>query len=253
MQIYLRELTRGAPPPWAEVLLANLLAWLPWLLLVAPVLRLERRFPIAGPDRWRNGLLHLASAVAVSATFLLYLALFHLVYLGDGSLPLSVAAARAKYFEILGRFFLTATALYGLIVVAGFAERTWRLHRQALQQPIVEDRRRSLDAESIVVRSTGRLERIDPTEVRWIAGEGNYARLQLDGRSVLHRRSLASLSAELGSRRFVRVHRSIIVNLSHVRSLRHRSHGDAVVVLDDGSQLKVSRTYRKALKRLGLA
>ena len=48
MQIYLRELSYGVRAPWLAVLLANLLAWLPWLLLAAPILRLERRLPIAG-------------------------------------------------------------------------------------------------------------------------------------------------------------------------------------------------------------
>ena len=246
VQIYLRELSDGVAPPWLAVLVANLLAWLPWLLLAAPILRLERRLPLNGPARWRNVAVHLGLAGLVAAAFLLYLALFHLLYLEGVSLPLSAAAVRAEYGEKLGRFFLTAAALYGVIVLAGFTERTWRELRLAAAK-----RAPGLAAGPgpIVVRSTGRVERIDPVEVRWIAAEGNYARLQLDGRSVLHRASLSALAADLDGR-FARIHRSIVVNLRHVRAVERRSHGDAFVVLDDGSRLRMSRTYRKALKRL---
>ena len=247
-QIYLREAHRGTPAAWPAVLLANLLAWLPWLLAVAPALRLERRVPIIGPG-WRRGVaLHLALAVGFAAAFLLYLSVFHLLYLERSAL--SPAVLRAEYAEQLGRFFLTATTLYLAIVVAGFAERSWREARAGSRPRATGGPPAAAPAEALVVRSTGRLERIDPAEIRWIGAEGNYARLRLPGRSLLHRSSLAALAEELADRRFARIHRSVIVNLRHARSLERRSHGDAILVLDDGSRLKVSRTYRKAVAAL---
>jgi hypothetical protein len=250
LQIYLREVGRGEPASWHEVLLANLLAWLPWLLVVTPALRLERRLPIAGPERWRNLAVHAAVATLVATLFLLYLSLFHLVYLERA--PLSAAALRAEYGEKLGRFFLTAAALYGGIVVAGFAERSWRGRRGEPRQEIVGPRGGQPPAAALVVRATGRSERIPAAAVRWIAADGNYARLHLAGRTVLHRGSLAALADELGGHGFARIHRSTVVNLRCVRALKRRSHGDAVLVLDDGGELRVSRTYRKSLRTLGL-
>lgn len=249
MQIHLRELGRGTPAPWAEVLLANLLAWLPWLLAAVAAPALESRLPITGRQVLRNGVVHLACAAAFSVGFLFYLSWFHLIYLDGVALPPSAAAVRAEYLEQLGRYFMTAAALYAVLVLAGCAERLWDERRRSRGQGPAQPPGPAAGA--LVVRSTGRAERIDPAEVRWITAEGNYARLRLADRSVLHRRGLASLAAELADRGFARIHRSVVVNLRYVRAIERRTHGDAVLVLRDGSRLRVSRTYRKALQRLG--
>lgn len=251
LQIYLREVGRGAAAPWGEVALANLLAWLPWLLAPAPAMWLERRLPIAGQAAWRHAAVHLALAASFSVVFLLYLSVFHLVYLDGLPLPLSLAALRAEYAEQLGRFFMTAAALYAAIVFAGRAERNLLEQRRAERRRHAGETVRRTAPTPLMVRSLGRLQRIDPTEVRWVAAEGNYVRLHLETRSVLHRRGLAALVAELADQGFVRIHRSTIVNLRHARALERRSHGDAVLVLDDGSRLKVSRTFRKVMERNG--
>ena len=58
---------------------------------------------------------------------------------------------------------------------------------------------------------------------------------------------LKRLEARLDPDRFVRVHRSAIVNVSAVRKLRHLGHGDYEAILDDGSMVRVSRTRRPQL------
>jgi two-component system LytT family response regulator len=64
---------------------------------------------------------------------------------------------------------------------------------------------------------------------------------------------LKSLEARLDPRRFVRVHRSEIIQLEAVVRLEPRTHGDGLLVLADGSSVVLSRTYREAfLERWGL-
>jgi two-component system LytT family response regulator len=82
-------------------------------------------------------------------------------------------------------------------------------------------------------------------EVRWIEASGPYVVIHTD-REHLVRRSLTSLEDELAARGFVRVHRSALLNLEAVRAVRPLSHGDAVAVLDDGTQVRVSRSRREA-------
>jgi hypothetical protein len=242
IQIFLRDVSRGFAPPWPDVLLANFLAWLPWLGIAPLALGLERRFPLTR-ERWqRHAALHAVVAIGLSAAFLFYLALFHLIWLEGHRLPLDPALLRAEYADKLGRFYLTSVLLYLTICVAGLACRGWQAQRDSANVVRGPD--------PLVIRSTGRVERIDPAEVCWIEGCGNYARLHLEGRSVLLRRTLASLAADLGPDRFARIHRSTIVNVGHVAGLRRRSHGEATLVLRDGQRLKVSRTYRDALQRL---
>ena len=251
-QIFLRDSARGFAVPWPDVLLANLLAWLPWLLIAPLALYLERRFAIVGSQWRRNVSLHVVVAVALAASFLFYLAMFHLVYLQGHRFPIEASLLRGEYADKLGRFFLTSLLLYGAIVATGLARRTIRAY-QAERHGATEIAARHVQpatAEPLTIRSIGRVDRVDPSDVSWIEGCGNYARLHLDGKSMLLRRTLASLADELGPARFVRVHRSAIVNVERISGLRRRSHGEATLVLRDGQTLKVSRTYRGALEKL---
>ena len=73
-----------------------------------------------------------------------------------------------------------------------------------------------------------------------------------DRASYLHRAPLRELEASLDPRRFVRIHRSTIVNLEFVAELHADSHGEFAVLLRDRTVLKLSRSYRSALEaRLG--
>jgi len=66
----------------------------------------------------------------------------------------------------------------------------------------------------------------------------------------LLRESLRNLETQLDPARFARVHRSAIVNVGSVKQLRRRSHGEYFLLLDDGTELKLSRTHRDQLQLL---
>ncbi|HTJ95823.1 MAG TPA: LytTR family DNA-binding domain-containing protein [Pararobbsia sp.] len=88
-------------------------------------------------------------------------------------------------------------------------------------------------------------------DIEWIEAADNYVTLHLAGRSVLMRRTLASLLGDLGAD-FVRVHRSAAVALRAVDSLRPKGKGDAIVVLRSGAHVPCSRQHREGLvERLG--
>jgi len=73
-----------------------------------------------------------------------------------------------------------------------------------------------------------------------------------DGGVHLHRGLLGSLDASLDERRFVRIHRSAIVNVDMVDELQQDAHGDYIVLLRDGTQIRVRRRFRSRLQvRLG--
>jgi two-component system LytT family response regulator len=102
----------------------------------------------------------------------------------------------------------------------------------------------------LLIKSGGRVLFLDTREVDWIQAEGNYVRVHAGAASHLLRRPLAKLAETLNPGRFVRIHRSTIVNLDRVRELRPWFHGDCVVVLRDGTELTLSRTFREQLRRL---
>jgi two-component system LytT family response regulator len=78
--------------------------------------------------------------------------------------------------------------------------------------------------------------------------------LHVDGKELLYRASLNQLAENLDPRRFVRVHRSAMVNIDSIVRLEPVSHGEFALFLRNGGQTRVSRTYRALLEqRLGQA
>jgi two-component system LytT family response regulator len=109
-------------------------------------------------------------------------------------------------------------------------------------------------ATRLAVKSGGRVRLVKAEEVDWIEAASNYVRLHVGGERHLLRETMAALEARLDPERFVRIHRSTIVNLDRVRELEPYFHGDYVVKLHDGRRLTLSRTYRERLEeRLGRA
>ena len=102
----------------------------------------------------------------------------------------------------------------------------------------------------IAIRAGDRIHVVKVEEIDWIEGAGVYARLHVGDKAHLLRETLTNLAQGLDPARFVRIHRSTIVNRERVRELRSYFHGEYIVVLEDGTQLKLSRTYRDALERL---
>ncbi|MCI0685355.1 MAG: LytTR family DNA-binding domain-containing protein [Gemmataceae bacterium] len=96
----------------------------------------------------------------------------------------------------------------------------------------------------LVVKSGGRVSFVRVDEVDWIEAAGNYVRLHVGKEDHLLRESLSGLEAKLDPRRFVRIHRSTIVNIDRIRQLQPAFHGDCVVTLRDGAELTLSRSYR---------
>lgn len=83
--------------------------------------------------------------------------------------------------------------------------------------------------------------------IDWIEAAGNYACIRAGGRTHVHREPLSRLEARLDPRLFQRIHRSRIVNVERIARLHPLFNGDHRVVLHDGAELGLSRTWRDAL------
>jgi two-component system LytT family response regulator len=104
----------------------------------------------------------------------------------------------------------------------------------------------------LVVKSGGSTRFIRVAEIDWIEAAGVYVNLHIEGLQLLYRASLQELSERLDPRRFVRVHRSAIVNIESILQLEPISHGEFDVVLKNGARTRVSRNFRVQLEnRLG--
>jgi two-component system LytT family response regulator len=99
-----------------------------------------------------------------------------------------------------------------------------------------------------VVKSAGQALFVDVAEIDWIEAADYYVCLHVGIHSHLLRRSMSDLAAEAEELQFARIHRSAIVNLEMVKSLETGADGEAVVVLQNGLRLAVSRRYKRPLQ-----
>jgi two-component system, LytTR family, response regulator len=104
----------------------------------------------------------------------------------------------------------------------------------------------------LVVKAAGTTRFIRVADIEWIEAAGVYVTLHVGAKEVLYRAALNDLARKLDPVRFVRVHRSAIVNIESVSHLQPISHGEFEVVMKSGTRARISRTYRARLeKRLG--
>ena len=105
--------------------------------------------------------------------------------------------------------------------------------------------------ERVMIKSGGAVFFLKTDEIDWISAEENYVRLHCGKSSYLLREKISSLEQQLDPARFRRIHRSTIVNLDRVQKLHPHSHGDCQIVLQDGTELMLSRGYRDRLTGAG--
>jgi two-component system LytT family response regulator len=99
----------------------------------------------------------------------------------------------------------------------------------------------------LVIRSAGRIFFLRVEEIDWLEAADNYVRIHVGRESHLMRETLQSLEGRLDPSRFLRIHRSTMVNLDRIQELQPLFHGDYVVKLLDGTELSLSRNYRERL------
>lgn len=142
-------------------------------------------------------------------------------------------------------------------LVRGGASGAFAAQMQALLDDLVEVSRRDQAAGSsrcyyvdrLALKDRGRVRLIDVSEIRWIAGAGVYSKIHTARESYLYREVLSGLEVQLDPRQFLRIHRSHIVNFHFVHELAQDAHGDYVVMLNEGTMLKVGRMYRSRLEQ----
>ena len=91
--------------------------------------------------------------------------------------------------------------------------------------------------------------RIDLVRVNWVAAEGSYVRLHLDDASYLHRHAIGLMEEVLDPEQFLRIHRSYLVRIDCVASIRRTIHGGGEVVLHSGIVLPLGRKYSTAARQ----
>lgn len=143
---------------------------------------------------------------------------------------------KARFAEALKRFHERRTHVNG-------ADR-----KEELKAALQEIQRESRDSERILIKSGSRIIFLRKGLIEWVEAQGDYVKLHIGKESHMLRETMTAAAEQLDPNRFVRIHRSRIVNLDHVREIRPLWAGDYSVLMRDGTELIMSRTYRASLQ-----
>lgn len=131
--------------------------------------------------------------------------------------------------------------------VRGRGDADYRARLAVLLDRVVPDRAQGVGR--LIVREVGQIIVVPTRDVDWIEGADYYAKLHVGGKVHMLRETLGSLAQRLDARRFLRIHKSAIVNLTRVRAVESHVRGEGIAVLVDGTRLKVTRARRDELER----
>ncbi|MCI0415629.1 LytTR family DNA-binding domain-containing protein [bacterium] len=121
---------------------------------------------------------------------------------------------------------------------------------QKLATLLEEFRARPKQINRVLIKEESRAWFLKVEEIDWIQAEAKYIRIRSGKRAYLVRRSLIQMEADLDPTLFIRVHRSVIVNLDRIHEIQTLSSGETKIKMQDGTCWTVSRSYRKNLRTI---
>jgi two-component system LytT family response regulator len=96
-----------------------------------------------------------------------------------------------------------------------------------------------------MVKSAGKICFLKAEEIDWVEAERDYVRIHNGARKHLLRSTISGMEQQLPAERFLRIHRSTIVNVDRIREMQPLSYGEYAVILHDGTRLTLSRSFRE--------
>jgi len=207
----------------------------------------DRRYPLTRQS-WKWLLpLHAFATVPFS--------IVHVVFMvGLRKLIYAMAGLNYDFGPLLGTWlyeYRKDVVTYAIILAVVFAFHLYRRTRaEGAAPPAPGHVGSAAPLERLVVRKLGREFIVNLADVDHIQANGNYVTLYAGNSAYPLRESLTSLERRLDPKRFARVHRSYLVNIEHVREIRPWDNGDYRIVLENGTEVKLSRRYRSRLGTL---
>ena len=221
------------------------------LALVPAVIAFENRFPLYFGRFRRNLPWHVLASVGfclvhvgamVGLRKLAYVAMGQHYDFGDW--PRELAYEYLKDWQTYAGI---------LLIVAAYRLLLLRLQGEARLLDAPDDQAAPLEPverpERFLVRKLGKEFLVSANDIEVLQASGNYVNLRVRGREYPLRTTMAAIEPRLDPARFVRVHRSYMVNLDHIAEIEPLDTGDARLVMRDGTKVPCSRRYRAALKR----
>jgi two-component system, LytTR family, response regulator len=133
---------------------------------------------------------------------------------------------------------------------AALARVRWAMSHATDNAMTQEVRSATADMDRLPIKVDGRIVVIRVADIDWIEADRDYVSVKVGAKTWLMRETIAALELRLALSGFVRIHRSTLVNAERVKELRPQDKGEYTVVLNDGTELKLTRHYRASVERL---
>jgi hypothetical protein len=206
---------------------------------VSPLLvAMTRRFPLPGSRGWRNASIHAAGAIGL-AFALVVISCFLAAWLLLGDALPTMDDVRS---QLAANWFLLVFAIGAFTAISHAVNFFPRPAVAAEPAPSSQPAR-------VAVKTRGGLSYVEVASIEWIESQGNYLALHVGRHAHLVRETLASFERRLDPDKFVRVHRRTIVAVARIREIRPLANGDSTLILQDGRELRASRSYREILRK----
>lgn len=220
------------------------------LALMPALLAFERRIPLRLLQLRRNIPRHLLGSVAYCLVHVLVMvALRKLAYWSQQQSYDFGTAPRELVYEYLK----DARTYFGVLAIVGLyrlALLRWQGEASLLQAPDQGPPVEPVDRpERFLVQKLGREFLLPAAEIEWIQAWGNYVNLRVRDHDYPLRATMTAIEQRIDPKRFVRVHRSYIVNLDFVVEIEPLDSGDARAKMRTGQMIPVSRRYRGELRK----
>lgn len=246
----LNEARRGVTGIFDRVLAIEVASHIVVAALLPVLYWMHRRWPIGGGPR--NVAIHVLGLVPFSLIHTIGMAALRLLWfsgiLGEAySFPIT--------FDRLAYEFAKDIITYGMLSAAVMALR----HVFARQPTIAAETPAPPPSapppseplpERFAVRKRGKEIMVEVADIDWVEAAGNYAVLHVGGETLEIRSSLTKLEGELDPKRFVRVHKSYVVNVARIAEVTPWISGDWRIRLQDGAEVNLSRRYRQRFEAL---
>jgi hypothetical protein len=220
------------------------------LALVPVVVAFERWVPLQFGSLRRNLPKHLLASLVFCLLHVCAMVLLRKgVYLAMGGYYYDFG----NWPKELGYEYLKDVRTYGSILTTVYLYRLLLLRLQG-EARLLDAPDEGVPAEPVerperfLVRKLGKEFLVAANDIEWLQAAANYVNLHVRGREYPLRTSMAALEPRLDPARFVRVHRSFMVNLEHLSEIEPLESGDARLLMRDGSRVPCSRRYRSALR-----
>lgn len=115
---------------------------------------------------------------------------------------------------------------------------------------IINQKKKEYYLQNLPVKTGSKTELVPVNDIQFLQAEGAYVQIVTENKSYLITESMYELELALDPKQFSRVHRSVIVKISCIKSIHSLLNGDHQLILINGKEVRASRTYRDKIKNL---